>query len=92
MEQRLGKPVRWLAYPYGSCPANVRAVAGRHFDLAVGTSLRFVSSRSCALEPAANRYLLSAGRSSLDGLLGPSGALYIGVRRALRGVRRGYAN
>jgi peptidoglycan/xylan/chitin deacetylase (PgdA/CDA1 family) len=91
IEQRLGKPVRWLAYPYGSGSANVRSAAARHFDLAVGTSLRFVSSRSSALDlPRIDAYYLR-GRSSLDRLFRPSGALYIGVRRAFRDARRWYS-
>ncbi|MGD0013360.1 MAG: polysaccharide deacetylase family protein [Bryobacteraceae bacterium] len=87
IEQHLGRPTRWLAYPYGSRSASVMAAAGRHFDFAVGTSLQFVSSRSCALDlPRIDAYYLR-GRFTLERLLRPSGALYIGFRRVLHNVR-----
>lgn len=88
IQQQLGKPARWLAYPYGSCSKSVMAAAGRRFDLAVGTELRFVSPQSCALDlPRIDAYYLR-GRFSLERLFGPSGGLYIDVRRALRKVRQ----
>lgn len=39
IEQRLGRPCRLLAYPYGLATARVRRVARRHFDAAFGTRL-----------------------------------------------------
>jgi peptidoglycan/xylan/chitin deacetylase (PgdA/CDA1 family) len=87
IEQHLGKRTRWLAYPYGSRSASVMAVAGRHFDLAVCTSLRFLSSHSCPLDlPRIDAYYLR-GWFTLERLFRPSGALYIGFRGALRKVR-----
>ena len=87
IEQHLGRRTRWLSYPYGSRSASVKAVAGRHFDLAVGTSLQFVSSRSCPLDlPRIDAHYLR-GRFTLEHLLQPSAELYIGLRRALRSVR-----
>ena len=87
IEQHLGRRTRWLAYPYGSRSASVRQAAGRHFDLAVGTSLAFLSSRSCPLDlPRIDAYYLR-GRFTLERLLRPSGALYIGLRRVLRKAR-----
>jgi peptidoglycan/xylan/chitin deacetylase (PgdA/CDA1 family) len=87
IEQRLTKRARWLAYPYGSLSASVTATAGRHFDLAVGTSLEFLSSRSRALSlPRIDAYYLR-GRFSLERLFRPSGSLYIGFRKVFRDVR-----
>ena len=49
MEQRLARPVRWLAYPYGAANPAVRQMAAKLFDGAVGTRLGFVT-------PAADRW------------------------------------
>lgn len=87
IEQHLGRRARFLAYPYGSRSARVMAAAGRHFDLAVGTSLQFLTPRSSVLSlPRIDAYYLR-GRFTLERLLQPSGALYIGFRRILRDVR-----
>jgi peptidoglycan/xylan/chitin deacetylase (PgdA/CDA1 family) len=87
IERHLGRRTRWLAYPYGSCSASVMAAAGKRYDLAVGTSLGFLSSRSRALDlPRIDAYYLR-GRFTLERLLRPSGDWYIGFRAALRRVR-----
>jgi peptidoglycan/xylan/chitin deacetylase (PgdA/CDA1 family) len=88
MEQRLRRPVRWLAYPYGASSPQVRSLAGRYFDLAVGTSLRFLSPRSSPLDlPRIDAYYLR-GRFPLERLfLGPGG-LFLSLRRLLREARR----
>jgi len=91
IEQRLGKKVRSLAYPYGSCSASVMAAAGQYFDLAAGTTLRFLSARSRALDlPRIDAYYLRGG-FSLERLFHPLGGLYVGFRGALRGMRQAYA-
>lgn len=91
IEQHLGRQIRCLAYPYGSRSASVMAAAGRYFDLAVGTSLRFLSPRSCALDlPRIDAYYLK-GRFSLERLFQPLGTLYVGFRSVLRTVRHGYS-
>lgn len=87
MEQRLGRPVRWLAYPYGASSPAVRLLAGRHFDLAVGTSLRFLPSNPDLLDlPRIDTYYLRGG-FPLDRLFTPSGSAYMRFRRVLREVR-----
>jgi peptidoglycan/xylan/chitin deacetylase (PgdA/CDA1 family) len=87
IEQRTGRPVRCLAYPYGVASRQVRSLAGRYFDLAVGTSLRFLSTRSSPLDlPRIDAYYLR-GRFSLEQLFTDSGRLYIGFRHLLREVR-----
>jgi len=88
IEQRTGRPVRWLAYPYGASSPTVRSLAGRYFDLAVGTSLQFVSTRSNPLDlPRIDAYYFG-GRFPLKHLFTPYGSLYIGLRHLLRNVRR----
>jgi peptidoglycan/xylan/chitin deacetylase (PgdA/CDA1 family) len=88
IEQHLGRPVRCLAYPYGASSPQVRSLADRHFELAVGTSLRFLSTRSSRLDlPRIDTYYLR-GWFSLERLFTESGSLYIGFRSLLRNVRR----
>jgi peptidoglycan/xylan/chitin deacetylase (PgdA/CDA1 family) len=88
IEQRLGKPVRWFAYPYGSSSPQVRGLAGKHFDLAVGTSLRLLPRRPDRVDlPRIDTYYL---RDSfpLERLFSSSGEVYIAVRSLLREARR----
>ncbi len=88
IEQHLGRHIRCLAYPYGSRSARVMATAERHFDFAVSTSLRFLSTRSNPLDlPRIDAYYLR-GRFSLEQLFHPMGAFYIGARNVLRKARR----
>jgi peptidoglycan/xylan/chitin deacetylase (PgdA/CDA1 family) len=91
IEQRLGRQIRSMAYPYGSRSASVMAAAERYYDFAVSTSLQFLSHRSRALDlPRIDAYYLR-GRFSLERLFQPFGALYVGFRSALRDVRHGIA-
>ena len=88
IQKRMGRPVRWLAYPYGASSSQVRSLAGRHFDLAVGTSLQFLSPRSNHLDlPRIDAYYLR-GWFPLERLFTGSGNLYMGLRSLLRDVRR----
>jgi peptidoglycan/xylan/chitin deacetylase (PgdA/CDA1 family) len=89
IEQHLGRHIRCLAYPYGSRSAKVMAAAGRHFDVAVSTSLEFLSPRSNPLDlPRIDAYYLR-GRFSLEQLFHPTGVLYMGFRNVLRHARPG---
>jgi peptidoglycan/xylan/chitin deacetylase (PgdA/CDA1 family) len=91
IEQHIGKRVRCLAYPYGSRSPGVMAAAARHFDLAVSTSLRFLSPQSRPMDlPRIDAYYLR-GRFPLERVFEPLGALYIGFRGVLRDARRGYS-
>jgi peptidoglycan/xylan/chitin deacetylase (PgdA/CDA1 family) len=88
MEQRLRRPVRWLAYPYGASSPQVRALAGSHFDLAVGASLRFASDPLDRLDlPRIDTYYLR-GHLPVERLFDASGRLYIQFRNLLREIRR----
>jgi hypothetical protein len=67
----------------------VRAVAARRFDLAAGTSLRFLSPQSDRLDlPRIDTYYFR-GWFPLERVFTRSGKLYTGVRRLIRKVRTG---
>lgn len=88
IEERLGKPVRWLAYPYGASSPEVRAFTGLHFDLAVGTSLRFLQPRADRVNlPRVDTYYLRE-TFPLESLFTSSGKMYIAIRGMLREARR----
>jgi peptidoglycan/xylan/chitin deacetylase (PgdA/CDA1 family) len=87
IEQSLGQPVRWLAYPYGASSPEVRSLAGQHFDLAVGTSLRFLPAQRDPLDlPRIDTYYFR-GWLSPERLFTRSGRLYLGARGVLREAR-----
>ncbi len=91
IEQRLARPVRWLAYPFGSCTPGVCSSAARHFELALGTSLRFVSPGVSPMNmPRIDMFYLR-DRRSLDRLFSPLMRGYIGIRNAAREAR-GYVS
>ena len=88
IERRTGRPVRWLAYPYGASSPQVRLLAGRQFELAVGTTLAYVSRHSDRFDlPRIDAYYLRRERS-LGQIFSGSSATYLGVRRALRAARK----
>ncbi len=88
IEHHTGRHVRFLAYPYGAASAAVRAVARRDFDLAVGTTLKFVTPRSDRMElPRMDAYYLR-GRFTMERLFSVAGAAYVQVRHALREIRK----
>lgn len=92
IEQRLGRACPWLAYPYGASSPKVRALANSHFDLAVGTSLRFVSHAADRMDlPRIDAYYLR-GAFSLEKLFTATGSLFLGVRRGLREIRQFASN
>jgi len=87
IEQSLGRPVRWLAYPYGTSSPAVRSLAGQHFDLAVGTSLQFLPVQFNPMDlPRIDTYYLR-GRFPLERLFTGPGRLYLGARALLREAR-----
>jgi peptidoglycan/xylan/chitin deacetylase (PgdA/CDA1 family) len=89
IERRTGRPVRWLAYPYGASSDELRAQAERHFELAVGTTLAYVSRISDRFDlPRIDAYYLRRERA-LGQMFSASSAAYLCVRRALRAARKG---
>lgn len=88
IEQRLGRPARWLAYPYGSSTAEVRQIAARYFDLAVGTTLGFLPAQSNPMDlPRIDTYYLRDA-FPIERLPTPAGRAYIGSRNLLRQLRQ----
>jgi peptidoglycan/xylan/chitin deacetylase (PgdA/CDA1 family) len=88
IEQRLQRRARWLAYPYGASSPLVRSLASHRFELAAGTSLRFLSVQSERLDlPRIDTYYLR-GQFPLERLFTRAGNLYMGLRGLLRKARR----
>ena len=88
VEQRLGTRAPWFAYPYGSSSPAVRAMAARNFDLAVGTSLRFVPQPPEHGDlPRIDTYYLR-GAFPIERLFGLTGRAYISARSLLREARK----
>jgi peptidoglycan/xylan/chitin deacetylase (PgdA/CDA1 family) len=92
IEQKLARRVRWLAYPYGSCSASVCSSAARHFELAVGTSLRFVSPGASPMNLPRIDMFYFRHRRSLDRLFSPSMNVYMGIRNVAREAKRYVSN
>jgi peptidoglycan/xylan/chitin deacetylase (PgdA/CDA1 family) len=88
IEQRIGRPAPWLAYPYGSSSAQVQQIASRHFDLAVGTTLGFLRARPNPMDlPRIDTFYLRDA-FPIERLFTPSGSAYIGLRHLLRRLRQ----
>jgi peptidoglycan/xylan/chitin deacetylase (PgdA/CDA1 family) len=94
IQQRLGRPTRSLAYPYGASNPQVQQIASRYFDIAAGTTLDFLPAnpnspaRPIPMDlPRIDTYYL---RDSLpiEKLFTPFGNAYIQVRNLLRQLRQ----
>jgi peptidoglycan/xylan/chitin deacetylase (PgdA/CDA1 family) len=87
IEQRLGRPCRLLAYPYGIATPRVRRAAMRHFDAAFGTRLDFATAAEDPfhLSRIETHYLRT--RRSLERLLSGRGSDWLRGRRILRAAR-----
>jgi len=99
IKQRLGRPARWLAYPYGASNTQVQQIASRYFELAVGTTLSFLPAhpnqpaRPNPMDlPRLDTYYLrdsfSPASLPFDRLFTPVGTAYIGLRNFLRQLRQ----
>jgi peptidoglycan/xylan/chitin deacetylase (PgdA/CDA1 family) len=88
IEQRLGRPCRLLAYPYGLAPARVRRAAARHFDAAFGTRLDVATATQDPfhLSRIDSHYLRRP--YGLDLLLSGRAQPWLRRRRILRAARR----
>jgi peptidoglycan/xylan/chitin deacetylase (PgdA/CDA1 family) len=88
IEQRTSRRVHSLAYPYGAASESVRQTARRHFDIAVGTSLRFLSPGADPLDlPRIDMFYLR-GSFHLQQLFTVSGEIYLKFRGAVRETRQ----
>ena len=91
IEDRIGRPVRSFAYPYGESTPAVRAAVGRHFDRACGTRLAYLSSASDPVDlPRIDMYYLQ-NRFWFQGLRSVRGSAYLGARGLVRGLRQALA-
>lgn len=87
IEQRLGTRVTSIAYPYGDSSQPVRAAAARHFEMAAGTSLRFLSQASDPLNlPRIDMYYFRSG-FSIGRLFDAPGRIYVELRNLIRQMR-----
>jgi peptidoglycan/xylan/chitin deacetylase (PgdA/CDA1 family) len=88
IEDRTGRLVDTFAYPYGDVNKQVRHAVGRHFRLACGTSLAYVSPDSDVLElPRVDVYYVRSQRW-FEALGQVGGAVYITARRWARNCGR----
>jgi peptidoglycan/xylan/chitin deacetylase (PgdA/CDA1 family) len=88
IEQRTGKPVRTLAYPYGESTSLVRAAARQHYSWACGTRLAYLSADSDNADlPRLDAYYLQ-NRFWFEGLQSLRGSAYLGFRGLLRELRQ----
>ena len=88
IEDRTGRSVTALAYPYGDSSAAVRQAAARHFSLACGTKLAFVSGDSDSMDlPRLDVFYLQR-QFWFQGLRTEYGAAYLAARRSLRKLRQ----
>jgi peptidoglycan/xylan/chitin deacetylase (PgdA/CDA1 family) len=88
IEQRLGRPAPWLAYPYGASSPAVRALAGQHFELAAGTKLGFLGVPPDPLDLPRIDACYLRGAFPLERLFTTAGRLNLTLRCFLREVRR----
>ena len=87
IEERLGRPCRLLAYPYGLAPARVRRAAMRHFDAAFGTRLDVAAATQDSLNIARIDAYYLRRRCVLDRLLAGRVRHWLRGRRMLRAAR-----
>ncbi len=89
LEQTLQIQVRHFAYPYGLHDAKTAADAGRYYDTAVTTRMRYLRTTEDPLRlPRLDAYYLRGGRGR-GGLFGASARRYLGLRALLRRLRHG---
>lgn len=94
IQQRLGRPARWLAYPYGTSSPQVQQIASRYFDLAVGTKLQFLPAHPKPPShpnpfdlPRVDTFYLRES-FPIDRLFTRVGSAYIAARNLLRQLRQ----
>jgi peptidoglycan/xylan/chitin deacetylase (PgdA/CDA1 family) len=88
IEQRTGRSVTSMAYPYGDCSSAVRESAARYFNIACGTALASVPTCCDLLHlPRIDAYYVQHP-FWFQSLLSTRSAAYLVGRRALRNLRR----
>ena len=87
LEDGLGRAVESFAYPYGTCTPAVRELVKRHFRLACGTSLAYLTSPCDRFNlPRLDMYYLRQ-RLWYSRLMKREGRAYMALRRLLREAR-----
>jgi peptidoglycan/xylan/chitin deacetylase (PgdA/CDA1 family) len=87
IEDRIGKPVRSFAYPYGDSNAQARQVARQHFDVACGVRLDYAKAGNDMLDlPRLDAYYFQ-DPFWFKRMVTPVGGIYVWARRQLRGLR-----
>jgi peptidoglycan/xylan/chitin deacetylase (PgdA/CDA1 family) len=88
VEQRLGRPCRLLAYPYGIASVRVRRAARHHFSAAFGTRLDFATAAQDPFDLARIETHYLQSRRVLNRLLNGQARPWLRNRRILRAARR----
>jgi peptidoglycan/xylan/chitin deacetylase (PgdA/CDA1 family) len=87
IEDQVGVPVDTFAYPYGDSDPRVQQAASRHFRLACGTKLGFLSPSSGVLDlPRLDIYYIQR-RFWFRGFAKPYGRAYLTARGLARSLR-----
>ncbi len=88
IEDRIGRPVRTFAYPYGAESPALRELVAEHFSAGLSTRLGYVAEAPtpASLERLDVYYLRH--RYWFEGLFGTRANAYLAVRGALRRIRR----
>jgi peptidoglycan/xylan/chitin deacetylase (PgdA/CDA1 family) len=92
IEQRLGRPCRLLAYPYGLAPPRVRRVARCYFDAALCTRLDVATATQDLFNLARIETYYLRSRRLLDRLLAGRAGGWLRGRRVLRAARSAWEN
>jgi peptidoglycan/xylan/chitin deacetylase (PgdA/CDA1 family) len=89
LEDGLGRAVEAFAYPYGACTPAVKRLVKRHFRLACGTSLAYLTGKCDPFYlPRLDAYYLRR-RLWYSRLMKLDGRAYMACRRLLREARGG---
>lgn len=86
--ERIGRPPRSLAYPYGSSSPDVRRVTAEFYEVACGTELRYVRPDDDPFDlPRLDVYYLQ-DLARFERAVTGRAAAWLAFRRALRRLRR----
>lgn len=89
IEQRLGRPCRLLAYPYGKSTARIRNRAARHFRSAFGTNLSFTNANENLYNLSRIDAFYLSNERDLQALISGRWHASLKTRRLLRSLRQG---
>jgi peptidoglycan/xylan/chitin deacetylase (PgdA/CDA1 family) len=88
VEDRIGRPCRLLAHPYGTTSAAVRRIAARHYAAAFGTRLDFANLSEDRFDLARLDAHYFRSRGAREALVTEHIHARLRWRRSLRAVRR----